>query len=114
VITGRDFKRVEAGTLCQALDAACQWSDFYKIHNVDESLSFIMRGINIALDAVAPLKDMMVKKGNNLYLAADTLALMKARDAAARAGDRNKHKYLRNKVTSSEKGQTQDQHGPPG
>jgi hypothetical protein len=25
---------------------------------------------------------------------------MKARDAAARAGDRNKHKYLRNKVTS--------------
>jgi hypothetical protein len=100
VITCRDFKRVEADKLCQALDAACQWSDLYIINDVNKSLSFIMRGINVALDTVATLKDMTVKKGNNLNLAAGTLELMKAQDAAARAGDRNNHKYLRNKVMS--------------
>jgi hypothetical protein len=100
VISRRDFKRVESGPLCRALDAACQWSELYKIRDVDESLAFIMHAVNVALDVVAPTKNMTVKRDDDLYLASSTLALMKSRDAAMKSGDKDRYKLLRNKVTS--------------
>jgi hypothetical protein len=98
-ISRRDFKRIESGPLCQALEAH-QWSDLYRIRDVNESLAFIMRGINAALDVVAPVKEMTVKKGDDLYLTAKTIAVMKERDAAKRSRNKQKYKFLRNKATS--------------
>jgi hypothetical protein len=69
----------------------------YVIKGADAALGFIMSGIGAALDVVAPLKSITVKEGDPLYLAADTRALMKLRDATARGG--LKHKKLRNDVT---------------
>jgi hypothetical protein len=99
-ITRRDFKRVDSDSLCRALDAACQWSELYSIHDVDAAVAFVMRGINVALDVVAPLKQMTVKKDDDLYLSAGTLTLMKTRDAASRSGDKDKYKHLRNRTTA--------------
>jgi exonuclease III len=97
IIARRNFKAVDSIGLCGALEEGCVWSDVYSIKGVDEALAFIMTGVGAALDVVAPVKSITVKEGDQLYLAADTRALMKLRDAAARGG--RKHKKLRNDVT---------------
>jgi hypothetical protein len=53
-----------------------------------------MRGINAALDVVAPVKEMTVKKGDDLYLTAKTIAVMKERDAAKRSRNKQKYKFI--------------------
>jgi hypothetical protein len=45
-------------------------------------LEYIMAGIVLALNVVAPEKEIRVKKGPNLYLTRETLEAMKKRDAA--------------------------------
>lgn len=99
-ITRRDFKRVEPTSLCRALDSACQWDKLYSIHDVDDALAFVMHGINVALDVVAPMKSMTVKKDDDLYLTAGTVAMMKKRDVAMRSGDKDRYRHLRNRVTA--------------
>jgi hypothetical protein len=97
IIARHNFKAVDSIGLCGALEEGCVWSDVYTIKGADAALGFIISGIGAALDVVAPLKSITVKEGDPLYLAADTRALMKLRDAAARGG--LKHKKLRNDVT---------------
>jgi hypothetical protein len=52
---------------------------------VEEVHRFIIDGIHAALDVVAPVKEITVKTGSNLYLTRETLEMMKRRDLA-RAG----------------------------
>jgi hypothetical protein len=52
---------------------------------VEEVHKFVVDGIHAALDVVAPLKEITVKTGSNLYLTRETLKIMERRDSA-RAG----------------------------
>jgi hypothetical protein len=96
VIDRRNFKAIYSVSLCAALERHCVWEDVYAIKGADDSLAFIMGGINAALDDVAPVKSISVKAGAPLYLAADIRAAMKARDSVARKG--LKYKHLRNEA----------------
>jgi hypothetical protein len=69
----------------------------YAIKGANDVLTHIMAGIDVALDVVAPVNAITVKEGDPLYLAADTKAMMRLRDATAGRGV--KHKRLRNNVT---------------
>jgi hypothetical protein len=62
---------------------------------VDAFLEYVTSGIIAALNIVAPEKEIRVKKGPNLYLARDTLEMMKRLDAASG----NRYRTLRNEVT---------------
>jgi hypothetical protein len=62
---------------------------------VDNILEFITAGIILALNIVAPKKEIRVKKGPNLYLTREPLEAMKKRDAAAG----RRYSDLRNKVS---------------
>jgi hypothetical protein len=57
----------------------------YAIKDVEEVHKFVVDGIIAALDVVAPVKEIVVKTGSNLYLKRETLEIMKRRDSA-RAG----------------------------
>ncbi|QQP39493.1 Uncharacterized protein FKW44_020389, partial [Caligus rogercresseyi] len=52
----------------------------YSIEDVEKVHRFLLDGITVALDEVAPIKTIKVKTGKNLYLAPDTLKLMRERD----------------------------------
>jgi hypothetical protein len=52
---------------------------------VEEVHKYIADGINAALNVVAPVKEITVKAGSNLYLTRETLEMMKRPDSA-RAG----------------------------
>jgi hypothetical protein len=103
VIRRRNFKAINSRNLCDSLEKHCVWSDVYAIKGADESLAFIMQGIEAALDDVAPVKAMTVKAGRPLYLSEDTRTFMKLRDAAAKSGDKDRFKHLRNRTTSKVK-----------
>jgi hypothetical protein len=61
---------------------------------VEEVHKFVVDGIHSALDAVAPMKEITVKTGSNLYLTRETLEMMERRDSA-RAGT-PRYRALRN------------------
>jgi hypothetical protein len=58
-------------------------------------LEYISGGVLAALDIIAPLRSITVRRGKNLYLAADTLAVMKMRDKANGAD----YRLLRNRAS---------------
>jgi hypothetical protein len=103
----RPFKAIRR----EALEAALSQHDWLKIYffkDVEEVHKYIFTRINAALNVVAPVKEITVKAGSNLYLTRETLKMMKRRDSA-RAGTqrfrvlRNATNRLvkRNKLTSS-------------
>jgi hypothetical protein len=96
VIKRRNFKAIESRKLCEALECH-DWSEVYTIKGADDVLAHVMAAVNVALDVVAPAKNITVKEGDPLYLAADTRAKMRERDATAGRGV--KHRRLRNEVT---------------
>jgi hypothetical protein len=61
---------------------------------VEEVHKFITGGIIAALNAVAPVKEIVVKTGSNLYLTRETLEMMRRRDAAR--GGMPRYRALRN------------------
>jgi hypothetical protein len=65
---------------------------------VEEVHKIIVEGIHTDLDVVAPVKEITVKTGSNLYLTRETLEMMKQRDSA-RAGT-PKFLALRNAANS--------------
>jgi hypothetical protein len=67
----------------------------YSIKDVDDILEFITARIILALNIVAPEREIRVKKGPNLYLTQETLQAMKKRDAATG----RRYRDLRNKVS---------------
>jgi hypothetical protein len=90
----RNFKAVTRPELQGALNLT-NWTKVYDIKDVDAVLEYITAGINLALNVVAPEKEICVKKGPNLYLTWETLETMKKRDATT--GKR--YRSLSNEVT---------------
>jgi hypothetical protein len=84
-LSRRPFKAIRREALESALESARNWSRIYAIKDVEEVHKFITDGIIAALDAVAPVKEIVVKTGSNLYRTRETLEMMKRRDSA-RAG----------------------------
>jgi hypothetical protein len=64
---------------------------------VDDIHSFLVGGVNKALDIIAPTKSMSVRNGEDLYLRDDTIAMMVIRDKA-KGG--NTYREARNRVTA--------------
>jgi hypothetical protein len=89
----RHFKAIRREALELALSKR-DWSGIYAIKDVEEVHKFAVYGIIAALDVVAPVKEIVVKTGSNLYLTRETLKMMKRRDSA-RAGTPRFH-ALRN------------------
>jgi hypothetical protein len=67
------------------------WGDIYDIEDVEKAHNFIVHGITVALDVVAPYKTIRVRRGDNLYL-----DLMAIRDRATG----KEYRHLRNRVSS--------------
>jgi hypothetical protein len=77
----RNFKAITRGELEGALNLT-DWSKVYDIRDVDAVLDYITAGIVSALDTIAPEKEILAKKGPNLYLTRETLEAMRKRDSA--------------------------------
>jgi hypothetical protein len=95
----RNYKRVMRTDLETAL-LDTDWSEVYKIKDVEATHAFIVVGITKALDEVAPLKDIRVKLGSDLYLARDTLDVIAARNSCRSGGAR--YRFLRNKASPNQ------------
>jgi hypothetical protein len=80
----RHFKAIRQDALESALSQR-NWSGIYAIKDVEEVHKFVVDSIIAALDVVAPVKEIVVKTGSNLYLTRETLEMMMRRDSA-RAG----------------------------
>eukprot|EP00095_Tigriopus_kingsejongensis_P011471 snap_masked-scaffold915_size81523-processed-gene-0.7 protein:Tk11471 transcript:snap_masked-scaffold915_size81523-processed-gene-0.7-mRNA-1 annotation:"hypothetical protein TcasGA2_TC010755" len=102
-ISRRNFKNVVPSELTRALESITDWNAIYNIRDINDTHDFIVDAVTRALDLVAPLRKITVKRGHNTYLARDTLAMMDRRDSAAAAA-RSKwsktYRWLRNRVCS--------------
>jgi hypothetical protein len=99
----RNFKAITRQELEGALNLT-DWSKVYHIREVDSVLNYITSGIVLALDIVAPEKEIQVKKGPNLYLTRETLEVERKRNSAT--GKR--YRGLQNKVSRIDRRDKQD------
>jgi hypothetical protein len=99
-LSRRPFKAIRRKALESALGRH-DWSGIYAIKDVEEVHKFITDGIHAALDVVAPVKEIVVKTGINLYLTRENLEMMKRRDSA-RAGT-PRFRALRNRLVKRDK-----------
>jgi hypothetical protein len=81
-IRRQKFKGLAAAEVDQALDNGTDWSLVHDIMDVNAVHQFITGGITRAMDVFAPLKDISVKDGNDVYLSEETLSMMRVRDTA--------------------------------
>ncbi len=95
-ISLRNLKNVTTAQLCLSVDGYLP-ANLYSIGDVNAVHEAIVSAITRALDDLSPLRTVMVKEGNTLSLAGDTLATMRARDKAAKS-DMICYRSLRNKV----------------
>jgi hypothetical protein len=77
----RNFKSIGQDALEEALNIH-EWAGIYSLKDMEEVHRYIVRGMVEALDVVAPIKEIVVKTGSNLYLTEETLEMMKRRDTA--------------------------------
>jgi hypothetical protein len=94
-ISRRNFKAIERVEM-QATLQLWPWGEIHDIEDVEKAHKFIVRGITVALDVVAPYKTIRVRRGDNLYLSSETLDFMEIRDRATG----KEYRCLRNKVSS--------------
>ncbi|QQP39700.1 Uncharacterized protein FKW44_013507, partial [Caligus rogercresseyi] len=94
-IKRRNFKAIRQSELETALQR-WPWTSIYSIEDVEKVHKFLLDGITGALNEVAPIKTIKVKTGKNLYLAPDTLKLMRERDKATGS----EYRRIRNQVSS--------------
>ncbi|QQP39087.1 Uncharacterized protein FKW44_019856, partial [Caligus rogercresseyi] len=94
-IERRNFKAIQLQELEDALQK-WPWTTIYSIEDVDTVHQFLIDGITEALNEVAPTKTIKVKTGRSLYLASDTLELMRKRDRASGS----EYRRIRNQVSS--------------
>ncbi len=100
-ISRRPLAKLSSTTLCQALEESFQDLnvDLYSCNDVDMVRDTIVAAIIKALDKVAPHRLVPADKPGHpsLFLAPDTLQVMRMRDAAA-CGHLPQYRFLRNKV----------------
>ena len=94
-VTRRNFKAISRLELEAAL-RLWPWEKIHNIQSVEKAHDFLVRGISEALDVIAPVKTIRVRRGSNLYLSSDTLNLMRLRDRATG----REYRHLRNRVAS--------------
>jgi hypothetical protein len=95
VIKHCNFKKISPSAFKAALLRSWDWPATYALTDVNKVLEHINGGLLAALNIVAPLRSITVRRGKNLYLAADTLAVMKMRDKASGAD----YRLLRNRAS---------------
>lgn len=94
ILKRRNFKKMTVSGLEAALERACNWTDIFQYKAADDVLAFMNAGILTALNEIAPLKEITVKRERDLYLSSDTLAVIKLRDKAKGA----EYRALRNRA----------------
>jgi hypothetical protein len=94
-IQRQNFKRLERHVLEAAL-LQYDWAAIYQLLDVDVALKYLKASIMSAFDKVAPLIVVKVRKVNSIYLARDTLELMKLWDHVAK---RCRYRKLRNRCS---------------
>jgi hypothetical protein len=100
IIKRRNLKALRTGDLEHALQSSWDWDKVHQIRDVERIHEYIVAGITTALDIAAPIREMRVKPGSNLYLSGETLAVIKARDRARREnGSNSNYRNLRNEAT---------------
>jgi hypothetical protein len=77
----RNFKSICQDALEEALNIH-DWAGIFSLKDMDEVHRYIVRGIVEALNVVAPIEEIVVKTGSNIYLTQETLKMMKRRDTA--------------------------------
>jgi hypothetical protein len=95
-IRHQKFKGLAAAEVDEALDNGTDWSLVHDIMDVNAVHQFITRGITRAMDVFAPLKDISVKDGHDVYLSEETLSMMRVRDTAKG----NAYRKAKNRVTA--------------
>jgi hypothetical protein len=91
----RNFKSINPSQFEAAL-SAWGWAAIHRLTDVDKAVKYLNDGVMAALDVAAPLRIIHVRHGKNVYLAADTIAVMRQRDMASGA----EYRYLRNRVAA--------------
>jgi hypothetical protein len=95
VIKRCNIKKISPTAFEAALMRSWDWLATHALTDVNKVLEQIIGGVLAALDIVAPLRSIIVRRGKNLYLAADTLAVINRRDKANRAD----YRLLRNRAS---------------
>jgi hypothetical protein len=72
-----------------------KWAEIYRIGDVDKALEYLISGITDTLDDVAPFRIVKIRRTKCLYLARDTLNLMKLCNTAKGA----RYRKLRNRCS---------------
>jgi hypothetical protein len=90
----QSFKALTRGELEGALNLT-DWTRMYAIRDVDDILDYITARLVLALNTIAPEKEIRVKIGPNLYLTRETLEAMRKRDLATG----RRYRDLRNEVS---------------
>jgi hypothetical protein len=62
MVNSRNFKALGTAELGASLEQNWNWGDVHAIRDVNEVHAFVLGGITAALDIVAPLKEIRVKK----------------------------------------------------
>ncbi len=95
----RNYKNVTSANLNMALNAQ-NLSRVFLSDDVDEAHEVIVREIEVALDKIAPFKEISLKdRPTPLNLKVDTLKSMSERDRAAATGDITLYRKLRNRTS---------------
>ncbi len=100
-ISRRKLKGLSVADVCNALEDT-NWHSLYALSDPDTVLDAIVTNITRALDRIAPVKEITVKRGRpDLYLQEDTRAAMAMRDMAAKTANSpdSNYRQLRN-ITS--------------
>ena len=98
-IERRQYQTLTTETLTAALNSTWDWDTRARSWTVDELASYIADGINTALDVCCPKKTFTVCQGREVYLTAETRAVMQRRDRA-RALRLPSYRRLRNRAAA--------------
>jgi hypothetical protein len=94
-IRRRNFKSISPAVFEAALLSSWDWAGIYQLTDVNDVVKYLNNGLRAALDIVAPLRAIRVRKGNNVYLAPDTIEVMRLRDNA----NGSTYRQLRNRAS---------------
>ncbi len=97
-VSRRNYSSISSNDLLFALNAE-RLSKVFQLDDVNLIHRIIVDEITAALDVVAPIRTSIVKcRQTPLNLKGDTLAVMEARDRAAKEGNLTKYRHLRNRA----------------
>jgi hypothetical protein len=99
-IKRHNFKQIKRPVMEGALVSTYNCDANQVIKDVSASMDFLVLGIKVALDKVAPVETIEVKSRRHLYLKPNMLAAMAARYCARDFGDKSRYRHLRNRTSA--------------